>query len=507
MKILRYSRFSNADCVQNISHSIYVTNFPDSATSRDLWNACSVYGTVVDVFIPLKKSKVVEQSCEQVGSQTIKSGVSVLEIMEGIIQVGRKLVSPKEYGADCSIVHWARSLIRKSDVVGIIDPTLEEDVKIKIQKEAKKDGIKKGELEADKDRMMREYCAQLDAERATKLAHGRNHSKITPKSLSTRPRKNLKKRSSKKRKIQKRHPIPQRKVVGRLWQSDHGEAYYEASLEDRSMLQFTIKDMENVIEDLKSKVTRAEGQTDSVEDKCIILSEAIDDLKKELSFVKGRVRGEQNGSWTGLDWTGQGKEIVVERTQGEAKLNRHHHRRINTTRDEKRNRSRHKFEHTEKCRTKKGERGSDAKNLQQLLYDESLFMALQPTIIACGNSVVSFAIAVRFLTGPANNSSPSKCDREILFPTPKTGYDNQRVVNVARARENVHSQVVQQFGIQCYNCKEYGHVARECQISKRANDAAYHKEKMLLCKQEKAGFQLNAKQADWRDDIDDEPED
>nr|GEW23149.1 hypothetical protein [Tanacetum cinerariifolium] len=58
MKILRYSWFSNADRVQNISHSIYVTNFPDSATSCDLWNACSVYGTVVDVFIPLKKSKV-----------------------------------------------------------------------------------------------------------------------------------------------------------------------------------------------------------------------------------------------------------------------------------------------------------------------------------------------------------------------------------------------------------------------------------------------------------------
>lgn len=36
--------------------------------------------------------------------------------------------------------------------------------------------MKKGELEADKDRMMREYRAQLDAERAVKLAHGRNHS-------------------------------------------------------------------------------------------------------------------------------------------------------------------------------------------------------------------------------------------------------------------------------------------------------------------------------------------
>lgn len=30
-----------------------------------------------------------------------------------------------------------------------------------------------------------------------------------------------------------------------------------------------------------------------------------------------------------------------------------------------------------------------------------LFMALQPRIIACGNSVATFAMAVRFLAGPA----------------------------------------------------------------------------------------------------------
>nr|GFA73821.1 hypothetical protein [Tanacetum cinerariifolium] len=45
---------------------------------------------------------------------------------------------------------------------------------------------------------------------------------------------------------------------------------------------------------------------------------------------------------------------------------------------------------------------------------------------------------------------------------------------------------------------------RECQKSKRAKDAAYHREKMLLCKQEEAGIQLNAKQADWRDDTEDD---
>ncbi|GKE15122.1 RNA-directed DNA polymerase, eukaryota, nucleotide-binding alpha-beta plait domain protein, partial [Tanacetum coccineum] len=54
---LRNSRLSNEDRTQKISHSVYVTNFPDSVTSRDLWKTCNTYGTVVDVFIPLKKSK------------------------------------------------------------------------------------------------------------------------------------------------------------------------------------------------------------------------------------------------------------------------------------------------------------------------------------------------------------------------------------------------------------------------------------------------------------------
>ncbi|GJU58552.1 hypothetical protein Tco_1236318 [Tanacetum coccineum] len=40
-----------------------------------------------------------------------------------------------------------------------------------------------------------------------------------------------------------------------------------------------------------------------------------------------------------------------------------------------------------------------------------------------------------------------------------------------------------------------------------AEDDSIHKEKILLCKQEEAGFQLNAEHADWRDDTDDEPDD
>nr|GFD39550.1 hypothetical protein [Tanacetum cinerariifolium] len=67
--------------------------------------------------------------------------------------------------------------------------------------------------------------------------------------------------------------------------------------------------------------------------------------------------------------------------------------------------------------------------------------------------------------------------------------------------------MVKKSRIQCYNYKEYRHVARECQKPKRAKDVAYHREKMLLCNHEEAGIQLNAEQADWKDDTDDEFDD
>ncbi|GJS90243.1 RNA-directed DNA polymerase, eukaryota [Tanacetum coccineum] len=48
---------SNFDQTAKISKSVFISNFPDDCSSRDLWKVCSGYGTVVDVFIPNKRSK------------------------------------------------------------------------------------------------------------------------------------------------------------------------------------------------------------------------------------------------------------------------------------------------------------------------------------------------------------------------------------------------------------------------------------------------------------------
>nr|GFC85195.1 hypothetical protein [Tanacetum cinerariifolium] len=42
----------------------------------------------------------------------------------------------------------------------------------------------------------------------------------------------------------------------------------------------------------------------------------------------------------------------------------------------------------------------------------------------------------------------------------------------------------------------------ECREAKRVKDFAYHKEKMLLCKQAEQGVPLQAEQYDWLTDTD-----
>nr|GFC48639.1 hypothetical protein [Tanacetum cinerariifolium] len=79
----------------------------------------------------------------------------------------------------------------------------------------------------------------------------------------------------------------------------------------------------------------------------------------------------------------------------------------------------------------------------------------------------------------SSNTSRANQDNSLRIHR-NARYEGQRSGTVAGDRETIGSSMVQKSGIQCYNCKEYGHVARECQKPKRAKDAAYHQEKMLL---------------------------
>ncbi|GKA50794.1 retrovirus-related pol polyprotein from transposon TNT 1-94 [Tanacetum coccineum] len=83
-------------------------------------------------------------------------------------------------------------------------------------------------------------------------------------------------------------------------------------------------------------------------------------------------------------------------------------------------------------------------------------------------------------------------------------FGNQRTMIIVGTRETVGSPVVQQTGIQCFNCKGFGHYAKECRKPKCVKDYSYHKEKIMMCKQAEQGVPLQAEQVDWLADMDEE---
>nr|GEU78042.1 hypothetical protein [Tanacetum cinerariifolium] len=83
---------------------------------------------------------------------------------------------------------------------------------------------------------------------------------------------------------------------------------------------------------------------------------------------------------------------------------------------------------------------------------------------------------------------------------------NLRNKNVDTTLRYKNDNQSRQFGSQrtCFNCKEFGHFAKKCRKPKRVKDSAYHKEKMLLCKQAEKGVPLQSEQFDLLADMDEE---
>nr|GEU41436.1 hypothetical protein [Tanacetum cinerariifolium] len=136
-------------------------------------------------------------------------------------------------------------------------------------------------------------------------------------------------------------------------------------------------------------------------------------------------------------------------------------------------------------------RGKAIINSSQPIYDQEPSMIAEDDETSKDKEIdklmALISLSFKKIYKPTNNNlrTSSNTSRANQDNSPRiyrnARYENQRNGNVAGARENVGSSVVQKSGIQCYNWK-----------------------KMLLCKQKEARIQLNAEQADWRDDTDDD---
>nr|GEW99534.1 hypothetical protein [Tanacetum cinerariifolium] len=167
-------------------------------------------------------------------------------------------------------------------------------------------------------------------------------------------------------------------------------------------------------------------------------------------------------------------------------------------------------------------KGKAIVNSPQPIYDQEPSMVAEDDETSQDREIDKLmaltSLSFKKIYKPTNNNlrTSSNTSRANQDNSPRinrsAGYENQKIGNVAGARETVGSTMVQKSGIQCYNCKGFGHVARECQKPKRAKDAAYHREKMLLYQELEAHYMYMAQlqevsldAADFGPIFDDEP--
>ncbi|GJZ92691.1 hypothetical protein Tco_0664756 [Tanacetum coccineum] len=88
------------------------------------------------------------------------------------------------------------------------------------------------------------------------------------------------------------------------------------------------------------------------------------------------------------------------------------------------------------------------------------------------------------ICNPTNNNLKTNTRNKNVESTLRTGYERQ-----TRQYENLRAINV---------------VGKRDTVAKKVKDSSYHKDKMLLCKQEEAGVQLTSEAQEWVHDSDEE---
>nr|GFA09587.1 Gag-Pol polyprotein [Tanacetum cinerariifolium] len=123
-------------------------------------------------------------------------------------------------------------------------------------------------------------------------------------------------------------------------------------------------------------------------------------------------------------------------------------------------------------------RGKAVVNSPQPIYDQEPSMVDDDEDTSKDNEIdklmALISLSFKKIYKPTNNnlrtsSNTSRANQDnSSWIHRNAGYEGQRSGTVAGARDTVGSSMVHKSRIQCYNCKEYGHVARKCQKLKRA---------------------------------------
>ncbi|GJZ56897.1 hypothetical protein Tco_0612391 [Tanacetum coccineum] len=127
--------------------------------------------------------------------------------------------------------------------------------------------------------------------------------------------------------------------------------------------------------------------------------------------------------------------------------------------------------------------------------------------IACNGKKILHIVAIKFLKILNTMTRMGDALRKYFLEGPYTPSNclqcpiNKNVDNSSRYKnDNLTGQFRNQMTVTVAGSRE----TISSQETKRVKDYTYHKEKMLLCKQAEKGVSLQAKQADWLEECDDE---